>query len=75
MLKRAILFFEAVLKGTSAYHARWRLDAVIAFDRVTLGDHRRIPWSLAADDGECDARCNAFIRMVRARCEALRGAR
>lgn len=73
MLKRTIKFFAAVLKGTSAYHARWRLDAVIAFDRVTLGDRRRIPWSLAADDGEHDARCNTFIRQIHARARNAHG--
>lgn len=52
-----------MLCGSSACIGRHRVEAVVAFDRETLGDSRKHPWSIAADMGRHDASINRIIRI------------
>lgn len=71
MLRRIRRFIASMLNGSSAYAAKFRLDAVIAFDRTNLGDRRKAPWSVASDMGEFDSSCSASLRQIRARQRAI----
>lgn len=71
MLRRFRRFIASVLNGSSAYAARFRLDAVIAFDRANLCDRRKAPWNVASDMGEFDASCSASLRQIRAKQRAI----